>query len=355
MLPADQGQEQPVMSVVLCSHNGAGGVERCLQALREQTISGQLELIVVDDGSADNTAAVASSCGARVVSHPVNRGLSAARNSGIAASGAPIVAFLDDDCVPYPDWAERLLAGYVDDVVVGVGGIVLVSVDDGIIGSYLERHNPIRAIDFRVRVGLAERAASCFRPPRTDPRGSTRRKVWALVGANMSFRREALLAVSGFDERFFSADDVDISHRIHLYLPTASLLFEPTARVEHVFKSTLHDLIRRGRAYGGGSGLMYLKWWRRMPKLYRRPAAVALLCCAGWKARPCRTLALLAPILMCPDSIHAALADRSAAPLLDGYLELVKESSEAAGYLSTLYRLRDIPREVQPGTAEPVT
>ena len=69
----------------------------------------RMEIIVVDDGSTDTTSDVARAHGVTSVRHETNRGLAAARNSGVRAASAPIVAFLDDDCEPEPQWARQLL------------------------------------------------------------------------------------------------------------------------------------------------------------------------------------------------------------------------------------------------------
>ena len=99
------------MSVIVCSLNGAAGVDRCFRALAAQTVRSSLELILVDDGSTDATSAIGHAHGATVIRHATNQGLAAARNSGLDAAKAPIAAFLDDDCEPEPQWAEQLLAG----------------------------------------------------------------------------------------------------------------------------------------------------------------------------------------------------------------------------------------------------
>ena len=84
------------LSVVICSLNGAAGVDRCLHALAAQK-DVELQVIVVDDGSTDDTSGIARERGATVIRHETNRGLAAARNTGIRAASAPVVAFLDDD------------------------------------------------------------------------------------------------------------------------------------------------------------------------------------------------------------------------------------------------------------------
>src|SRR6201986_5086670 len=133
------------LSVVICSLNGAAGVDRCLHALASQK-DVDLQVIVVDDVSTDETSAVASEHGVTVIRHEVNRGLAAARNTGIAAATAPVVAFLDDDCEPEPEWARELVAAYPD-CVVGVGGTVAPCAPDGYMPGYLQRNNPLRPLE----------------------------------------------------------------------------------------------------------------------------------------------------------------------------------------------------------------
>ena len=107
--------------------------------------------IVVDDGPDDDTAAVAERHGIRLVRHEENRGLSAARNTGIRAARAPIVAFTDDDCVPAVDWLERLLEAYdVSDDAVGIGGEVTALQRTRLIHRYLADTNRLAPLEIEL-------------------------------------------------------------------------------------------------------------------------------------------------------------------------------------------------------------
>ena len=103
--------------MVLAAHNRARSLERLLASLRAQTIgTDRFEVIVVDDGSSDDTPAVLATEQARgvldlhVIRHDTSSGPARARNEGWRTAGAPLVAFTDDDCVATPGWLEAGLA-----------------------------------------------------------------------------------------------------------------------------------------------------------------------------------------------------------------------------------------------------
>jgi len=93
------------ISVVIPAYNAASFIPRCLESVFAQTLK-PAEIIVVDDGSRDNTAALANELGANVVSRP-NGGLSAARNTGISAASGQWIALLDADDMWSPKKLER--------------------------------------------------------------------------------------------------------------------------------------------------------------------------------------------------------------------------------------------------------
>jgi glycosyltransferase involved in cell wall biosynthesis len=111
---------KPAISVVVPAHNAQGTVPRLLAALGRSTFSRPWELVLVDDASTDATADLAESWGARVVRLASRGGAAAARNAGLAAAAAPLIAFTDADCEPCPDWLSELEVGLIRaDLVTG--------------------------------------------------------------------------------------------------------------------------------------------------------------------------------------------------------------------------------------------
>jgi glycosyltransferase involved in cell wall biosynthesis len=102
----------PLISVVVPTRDRPDRLERCLAALARQTASDLIEVIVVDDGSA-NRAAVEEAVRARPRVRLVRQagtGPAAARNRGVRAARGTYICFTDDDCEPRAEWAERLAA-----------------------------------------------------------------------------------------------------------------------------------------------------------------------------------------------------------------------------------------------------
>ena len=101
----------PVVSVVVPARDAAATIERTLAALAAQDLDGAFEVVVVDDGSTDDTAAIARAAGGRVrVLEEPRRGAADARNRGVAAARAPVLAFTDADCFPSAGWLRAGLA-----------------------------------------------------------------------------------------------------------------------------------------------------------------------------------------------------------------------------------------------------
>jgi glycosyltransferase involved in cell wall biosynthesis len=341
------------LSVVICSLNGAAGLDRCLRALAARTSSAAIEIIVVDDGSTDDTSGVARARGATVIRHATNRGLAAARNSGVRATSAPIVAFLDDDCEPEPQWAQGLLDGYEENVV-GVGGVVLPYARAGFMLGYLRRHNPLAPleIDLAKSGKLPYRLYLYLRRQWGSAERHGRRDVYSLVGANMSFRT-TVLRETGFDERFrFGAEDLDLCLRLARDFPGTRLVVTPDARVKHHFLPSLQDTLRRSRSYGRGCARLYRKWPTMRPTIFPGPVLVLAMILASVSFPLLAAAAGILPLLMYPQGLRFAVTRRRPACALDAYVELAEEAWGNVGYLEGLWRFRHLVPEGDTSAAQ---
>jgi len=174
-----------LLSVVVCTYDRADLLEDALVGVGAQRApAGTFEVIVVDNGGGDDVVAVVDAMGPRVPGLRYVRehelGLSQARNTGIAASRAPLVAFMDDDAVPEPGWVAATVKGFSDRAVAAVGGRILLDFERG-----RPRWLPAR-LD-RTYSGLDLGPDPCPLPFPATP-----------YGANMAVRRDLLDDIGGF-------------------------------------------------------------------------------------------------------------------------------------------------------------
>ena len=102
---------QPVVTVVMPAHNASATLGEALDALAVQSYPGASEIIVVDDASNDSTATISAAHDVRVITLAHQSGPATARNAGVAAAQAPLIAFTDADCVPELGWLAGIVAG----------------------------------------------------------------------------------------------------------------------------------------------------------------------------------------------------------------------------------------------------
>lgn len=326
---------QSSLTVVVCSLDGGTRIGRCLDALADQTVRAELEIIVVDDGSVDRTAEIAGRRDVVVVRHSRNLGAPAARNTGLFAATAPIVAFLDDDCEPDPDWAESLLAAYADGVT-GVGGPIEPIDGRGFTARHLARENRHEPLELELAEGqsIPYRFLLYLHRQWSAPRQRPRRDVHALCGGNMSYRRDLLLAVNGFDEDFrFAAEEEDLARRL-----PGRLVFLPEAPVGHRGTPTLRGLLRRSVAYGRGNAMHYRKWPSVRPTVFPWPLLLAVVVALAFWRPELAVVAAVLPLLLYPAGLRNAVRQRRIEALADPYLRVVQEGLENVGFLRGAWR-----------------
>lgn len=234
--PFPEESSWPSVSVIVCSFDGAATIRETLEGLGRLAYPKEcFEVIVVSDGSTDQTAEIAREYPVSVISSE-NRGLSAARNLGLNHASGEIVAYIDDDAYPDPHWLQFLAKALMNSDHVGVGGPNIVPPEDGFIAQCvaLSPGGPVQVL-------LTDETAD------------------HIPGCNKAFRRDALIDIGGFDEQFrIAGDDVDICWRLRERGWT--LGFSAAASVWHHRRNSIMGYWKQQRGYGRAEALLEAKW-----------------------------------------------------------------------------------------------
>lgn len=235
-LPAER---LPTVSVVVPVMDRADELRRCIESLKRVRYPPEkLEIVVVDDGSRDESAGVARSLGACVVSSGGRgRGPAAARNRGAAVAEGELLAFLDSDCTASEGWLAELAPAFEDRDVVAVGGRV-----DGMNGtSSLDRYE-------------AEMSSLCL--GKRDRSGQAGNDTFYLPSCNLLVRRRDFALARGFREELQVGEDVDLTWRLRDR--GGRILYTPRGRVHHEHRNRLGAFLRRRFEYGTSEGLLHV-------------------------------------------------------------------------------------------------
>ncbi len=239
---ADLSVRWPRISVVVCAHNEEATIAECLTAATALDYP-DFEVIVVDDGSSDQTAEIAESfAGVRTVRQR-HAGLSAARNTGIDAATGEIVAYLDADAYPTPEWLRYLYLAFDRRDVGGAGGPNLPPPNDPDLAQ-LVAASPGGPAHVLVSDDRAEHVPGC----------------------NMAFWRSVLIEIGGFDPVYRAAgDDIDVCWKV---LDRGwQIGFHPAAVVWHHRRGSVRTYLRQQRGYGRAEALVAARHPDRFTRL----------------------------------------------------------------------------------------
>jgi glycosyltransferase involved in cell wall biosynthesis len=213
--------DKSVISVIIPTFNGASRIGYCLESLIQQTGRRSVEILVVNDGSNDDTADVVQQySGVRLITQ-ANAGPAAARNRGALASCGAIVLFTDDDCVATPNWLDAMLEPFENPEVVGAKGV------------YRTRQKSLVArfvqIEYEDKYRLVARLA----------------EIDFIDTYSAAFRRDRFLEMGGYDISFpvACAEDVELSYRMSAR--GWKMKFAPNAVVFHTHPDTLFKYLKK--------------------------------------------------------------------------------------------------------------
>jgi glycosyltransferase involved in cell wall biosynthesis len=248
------------VTVVVPTRGRAAYLEVTLDSLRGQRTETRHELIVVDDGATDATPEVAERFGARLIRHAERRSLNAARNSGLRAAGAPLVAFVDDDVLVPPGWLDALVQG-------------------------ADRHPEADAFGGPIRArfeGHPPRGCGREDPPITTLNLGTddveAEMVW---GANFAVRRAAVERIGEFDESLDRAHGDEEDWLLRLRAEGGRIVYLAEAGLDHRRSADDSGLRKLARAaYHRGRGARSSD--RRRGQAPRLARELRVLAGCGW-------------------------------------------------------------------------
>ncbi len=243
------------VAVVIPARDRAGLLRECLKH-----IGPAADLVVVDDGSRDRAAiaGAALAAGARVVRRESSAGPAGARNAGLRATRAPLVAFLDSDARPRDGWLEPLLAHFGDQRVAAVAPRIRSPAGSSALAAYEAVRSPL---DLGPDPGIA----------------APGRRIGFLPATALVVRRAAV--PDGFDATMRYGEDVDLVWR--LAAAGWTVRYEPRACVEHPHRADFRAWLVQRLRYGSSAG----------PLAERHPGKLHHLVAPAW-ALPAWGLAL---------------------------------------------------------------
>ncbi len=205
------------ISLYIPCYNSEKYINECLKGIMNQTYPID-EILVIDDGSNDSTAYIASKYPVKFITNSENKGLAASRNIAFRESKNNFVVALDADCVPEPDWLEKLIKDLMDETVTGSGGMLIekyhLNSADKWRGIHLQQHWGKNII---------------YNPP-------------FLYGCNTIFKKNHIKEIGLYNEFYRNNnEDVDLSQR--LLKNGYNLIYNPNAIVEHIRRDTVISII----------------------------------------------------------------------------------------------------------------
>lgn len=212
------------ISVVICAYTEKRWdlLLDAVESIQKQSLPPQEIIIVIDHDPNLYKRASENINHVTVLENSEARGLSGARNSGIAAARGELIAFMDEDALADPAWLENLGKAYNDPSVMGVGGVILsLWHNNGKPAWFPEEFNWVVGCSYR---GHTEKSAP----------------VRNLIGCNMSFRKDVFESVGGFRSGIgrigslpYGCEETELCIRAGQQFPTKRFMYEPLARVYH--------------------------------------------------------------------------------------------------------------------------
>ena len=192
---------KPVISVIIASYNEEKLLPKCLTSLQKQTYSkDKYEIIVVDNGSSDNTAAIAKQFTQNVYYYDEIQGCGAARNYGFTKSKGSIIVFMDADSSAESEWLEKIVRYFEDKSLICIGGSAMPDNNGSVVRVIFGFYNALFAMHKLIGMPL----------------------LW---GFNMAIRRKAYETVGGINHKLAGSEDWEFVTRLKKHYGTKTIRY----------------------------------------------------------------------------------------------------------------------------------
>lgn len=321
------------ITVAICCLNSERVLTNTLTTLRKNAPKA-IQIIVVDDGSTDNTAKIASAHGALVISHNENLGYAQARQSALDNCDTEILAFIDDSCLVAHDWYSNLekLWASVPATTKIIAGLMEIHEPQSFLQKFQARHNPFLPLpaSFSRTNGFFSKLMAYLKGKRPIKAAS----IASFSNGNVSMRVPCVKEIGGYDPLYsIGAEDEDLAARVIRQFGTSAIHFDQAVLVRHVSDSSFKSFIKRSFKYGRSSAFRY-HLEGGLPTLMPIPVLVSMLFAfaLAFQNYPVALITFLSiPFLY-------ALRSRSAKYFIpDSYLLLVSEIAHLVGFLLFLF------------------
>jgi mycofactocin glycosyltransferase len=245
----------PAISIIIPTRDRAESVVECLESLYAQDYpSNRIEIIVVNDGSLDETQKLVSRFPCALLTNPKSRGQSYCRNLGARQAKNEILAFLDDDCVASRTWLRDLAPCFQWEEVGAVGGYVDGYSDSSLLDRYEKEFSRLNLGKYILR-------------------GAKERSTFYVPTCNLLVRKKAFDETGGIRETLHLGEDVDFCWRMRDAGRQA--LYVPSGVVMHKHRNTLRKMLRRRGDYGTTEAVLCALHPHRQKTVQWRPLATA--------------------------------------------------------------------------------
>lgn len=265
----------PRVSIIIPVRNRPEDISTCLQSLAGLAYPvDNLEIIVVDDASTDNTPKVISEFPVNLIALKEHRQASYCRNLAARKAGGDILAFIDSDCLADPLWLQDLVPAFTDPSVGAVGGIV---------GAYYKESTLDRYEEVKSSLIVSRRVR----------RSQDNDRAFYVPACNLLVRRDLFLELGGFGEELFVGEDVDFCWRMQD--AGHHLEFRPAGKIFHKHRNRLWPFCARRFDYGTSEPMLQRLHMKRGKEMVFPPVTTLFWLTAALSV----TLKSALPLVLC--------------------------------------------------------